>query len=48
MADVRGYTKMTESLSPLEVTELANRSYEAGSAGLPQPTGCSARSRATW
>ena len=34
MADVRGYTKMTESLSPLQVTELANRFYEAGSAAL--------------
>jgi adenylate cyclase len=34
MADVRGYTKMTEGLSPLEVTELANRFYEAGSAAL--------------
>jgi adenylate cyclase len=34
MADVRGYTKMTELLSPLQVTELANRFYEAGSAAL--------------
>jgi adenylate cyclase len=34
MADVRGYTNMTEGLSPLEVTELANRFYEAGSAAL--------------
>jgi adenylate cyclase len=34
MADVRGYTKMTEGLSPIEVTELANRFYEAGSAAL--------------
>lgn len=34
MADVRGYTRMTEGLSPLEVTHLANRFYEAGSAAL--------------
>lgn len=34
MADVRGYTTLTEGLSPLEVTALANRFYEAGSAAL--------------
>ncbi len=34
MADVRGYTTMTEGLTPMEVTELANRFYEAGSAAL--------------
>jgi adenylate cyclase len=34
MADVRGYTKMTEGLSPIEVTQFANRFYEAGSAAL--------------
>jgi adenylate cyclase len=34
MADVRGYTALTEGLSPLAVTELANRFYEAGSAAL--------------
>ena len=34
MADVRGYTTLTEGLPPLEVTALANRFYEAGSAAL--------------
>lgn len=34
MADVRGYTKMTEGLGPVEVTELVNRFYEAGSKAL--------------
>jgi adenylate cyclase len=34
MADVRGYTTLTEGLSPLEVAALANRYYEAGSAAL--------------
>lgn len=34
MADVRGYTTLTEGLSPLQVTALANRFYEAGSAAL--------------
>jgi adenylate cyclase len=34
MADVRGYTKMTEGLTPMEVTALANRFYEAGSKAL--------------
>jgi adenylate cyclase len=31
MADVRGYTKMTEGLAPIDLTELVNRFYEAGS-----------------
>jgi adenylate cyclase len=34
MADVRGYTKLTEGLTPLEVTAFANRFYEAGSRAL--------------
>jgi adenylate cyclase len=34
MADVRGYTSLTEGLSPLEVTHFANRFYEAGSHAL--------------
>jgi adenylate cyclase len=34
MADVRGYTKLTEGLSPLEVPQLANRFYEAGSKAM--------------
>lgn len=34
MADVRGYTRMTEGLAPMEVTALANRFYEAGSKAL--------------
>jgi adenylate cyclase len=34
MADVRGYTAMTEGLAPVELTELVNRFYEAGSAAL--------------
>lgn len=34
MADVRGYTTLTEGLTPLEVTALANRFYEAGSGAL--------------
>ncbi len=34
MADVRGYTTLTEGLSPLEVTAVANRFYEAGSSAL--------------
>ena len=34
MADVRGYTKMTEGLGPVEVTEVVNRFYEAGSAAM--------------
>lgn len=34
MADVRGYTRMTEGLTPMEVTALANRFYEAGSAAM--------------
>src|SRR5689334_17625699 len=34
MADVRGYTKLTEGLAPLEVPGLANRFYEAGSGAL--------------
>jgi len=34
MADVRGYTAMTEGLSALEVPAFANRFYEAGSAAL--------------
>lgn len=34
MADVRGYTTLTEGLTPLEVTAFANRFYEAGSAAL--------------
>jgi adenylate cyclase len=34
MADVRGYTTMTEALAPLEVTAIANRFYVAGSAAL--------------
>lgn len=34
MADVRGYTTLTEGLTPFEVTELANRFYEAGSVAL--------------
>jgi adenylate cyclase len=34
MADVRGYTSMTEGLTPFELTELVNRFYEAGSKAL--------------
>jgi len=34
LADVRGYTKMTEGLAPLEVTEVVNRFYETGSRAL--------------
>jgi adenylate cyclase len=34
MADVRGYTKTTEGLTPIQVTEFANRFYEAGSRAL--------------
>ncbi len=34
MADVRGYTTMTEGLAPVELTVLVNRFYEAGSAAL--------------
>src|SRR5438128_8196414 len=34
MADVRGYTRMTEGLAPMEVTEVMNRFYEAGSKAL--------------
>jgi adenylate cyclase len=34
MADVRGYTAMTEGLAPAELTELVNRFYEAGSKAL--------------
>lgn len=34
MADVRGYTTMTEGLSPAELTRLVNRFYEAGSGAL--------------
>jgi adenylate cyclase len=34
MADVRGYTKLTEGLTPLEVMAFANRFYEAGSEAL--------------
>jgi len=33
-ADVRGYTSITEGLSPLEVTALMNRFYETASAAL--------------
>jgi adenylate cyclase len=33
-ADVRGYTQMTEGLTPIEVTGLMNRFYEAASAAL--------------
>lgn len=41
MADVRGYTSMTERLDPMEVTELVNRFYETGSKAL-------SRRRASW
>jgi len=34
MADVRGYTKLTEGLAPSELPELVNRFYEAGSKAL--------------
>ena len=34
MADVRGYTTMTEGLAPNEVPDLVNRFYEAGSKAL--------------
>lgn len=34
MADVRGYTSLTERLEPMEVTELVNRFYERGSEAL--------------
>jgi adenylate cyclase len=34
MADVRGYTQLTEGLTPLEVTNVVNRFYEAGSEAL--------------
>src|SRR5919204_590157 len=34
MADVRGYTQLTEGLTPIEVTAVVNRFYEAGSAAL--------------
>jgi adenylate cyclase len=33
-ADVRGYTRITEGLTPLEVTALMNRFYETASAAL--------------
>jgi adenylate cyclase len=33
-ADVRGYTKLTEGLSPTEVPELVNRFYETASTAL--------------
>lgn len=33
-ADVRGYTKLTEGLSPAEVPALVNRFYEAASSAL--------------
>jgi adenylate cyclase len=33
-ADVRGYTRITEGLAPLEVTALMNRFYETASASL--------------
>ena len=34
MADVRGYTTITEGLAPIEVTDLVNRFYEVGSKAL--------------
>jgi class 3 adenylate cyclase len=34
MADVRGYTRMTEGLSPTQVPEAVNRFYEASSTAL--------------
>jgi adenylate cyclase len=34
MADVRGYTQMTEGLSPTQVPEAVNRFYEASSKAL--------------
>jgi adenylate cyclase len=34
MADVRGYTQLTEGLTPVEVTQVVNRFYEVGSGAL--------------
>jgi adenylate cyclase len=34
MADVRGYTQLTETLTPIEVTQVVNRFYELGSHAL--------------
>jgi adenylate cyclase len=34
MADVRGYTKMTEGLAPMQVTEMVNRFYATCSSAL--------------
>jgi adenylate cyclase len=34
MADLRGYTKMTEGLAPTQVTDVVNRFYEASSKAL--------------
>jgi adenylate cyclase len=39
MADVRGYTRITERLTPIEVTELVNRFYETGSSALLSASG---------
>jgi adenylate cyclase len=39
MADVRGYTQLTEGLTPIEVTEVVNRFYEAGSHALLSASG---------
>ena len=33
-ADVRGYTRITDGLTPVEVTSLANRFYETASSAL--------------
>lgn len=39
MADVRGYTRLTEGLTPVEVTELMNRFYETASSALLKQEG---------
>src|SRR5437899_1736132 len=39
MADVRGYTRLTERLTPIEVTDLVNRFYETGSRALLSASG---------